>query len=552
MGCFPINKAIVVQKQSQVKTSNCLTNNAMSLANESNNTNKLNLIEKNNKQNQILPSEDKIENKYLILQRFNSMIPNSFKLMTKIKQELFIMKKISKKTIEHLKNFKNDLQILKHYKIKHFVNIIEVFEDNVNYYIITENFEGNKLFDTSNIEIKLYNEKIIKKIIKYLHSLIKDFCTLKIKHFNFFPQNIFWSLNDNEKLKLHVFYDNETIKNDEYINEKSNFYYKLFFKVYNGQNINYWQLGLIMFLLFYGYPSFLNHKDNDMKDVPQKLEKFVSKNEKDETHKKILVTLLNNKSLSDEKIKINWKNCKKNEDSFYNSKQELEKMETIKNFFLSYSFLYKHYEIINEFYLINEKVEILSKSVSDITQSVPFSNLFTIFSNHIGSSMISMEMEKIKGEYNLEYGATINMDFLYTQMFVILFNQQLRQFKRLYSQIDTINIVIDILLFDSSEFSNKMISTLKEKKEEKITEELYLHLIIEILFALTNNKKNHLKRLFDNQKTANYNIGNDSCFIVDSKWYSNEDFCHIESLIKDHCSSSDICSSSEDENNKGK
>ena len=90
MGCFPINKAIVVQKQSQVKTSNCLTNNAMSLANESNNTNKLNLIEKNNKQNQILPSEDKIENKYLILQRFNSMIPNSFKLMTKIKQELFI------------------------------------------------------------------------------------------------------------------------------------------------------------------------------------------------------------------------------------------------------------------------------------------------------------------------------------------------------------------------------------------------------------------------------------------------------------------------------
>ena len=137
-------------------------------------------------------------------------------------------------------------------------------------------------------------------------------------------------------------------------------------------------------------------------------------------------------------------------------------------------------------------------------------------------------------------------------MFVILFNQQLRQFKRLYSQIETINIVIDILLFDSSEFSNKMISKLKEKKEEKITEELYLHLIIEILFALAKNKKNHLKRLFDNQKTANYNICNDSCFIVDSKWYSNEDFCHIESLIKDHCSSSDICSSSEDENNKGK
>ena len=141
MGCFPINKAIVVQKQSQVKTSNCLTNNVMSLANESKITNKLNLIEKNNKQNQILPSEDKIENKYLILQRFNSMIPNSFKLMTKIKQELFIMKKISKKKIEHLKNFKNDLQILKHHKIKHFVNIIEVFEDNVNYYIITENFD---------------------------------------------------------------------------------------------------------------------------------------------------------------------------------------------------------------------------------------------------------------------------------------------------------------------------------------------------------------------------------------------------------------------------
>lgn len=550
MGCFPINKEIVVQKENKAKTSNCLTNNAISLPNESNNTNKINLIEKNNEQTQVLPSEDKIENKYLILQRFNSMIPNSFKLMTKIKQELFIMKKINKKKIEHLTNFKDDLQVLKNHKIKNFVNIIEIFEDNVNYYIITENFEGNKLFDTNNIEIKLYNEKIIKKIIKYLHSLIEDFCTLKIKHFSFFPQNIFWSLNENQKLKLHVFYDNETIKNDEYINEKSNFFYKLFFKVYNGQNISYWQLGLIMFLLFYGYPSFLNCQDKNMKEIPQKLEKFVSKNEKDENHKLILLTLLNNKSLREGKIK--WKKRKKNDDSFYNSKQEIKKMETIQKFFLSYSFLYKHYEIINEFNLINDKVDILSKSISDITQSIPFSNLFSIYSNYIGSSMIAMEMEKIKTDHNLEHGSKINMDFFYTQMFAILFGQQLRQFKRLYSQIDGINIVIDILFFDSSEFSKKMISKLQEMKKGKIDEELYLDLIIEIMFSLVKNKKNHLNRLIENKNTANYDIGNDSSFIADSKWYSNEDFCHIESLIKEHCSSSDICSSSEEESNKGK
>ena len=134
-------------------------------------------------------------------------------------------------------------------------------------------------------------------------------------------------------------------------------------------------------------------------------------------------------------------------------------------------------------------------------------------------------------------------------MFLVIYNQLYRQFNRLYSTINsTKSNLIHALSFDSHPIFEILIQKIKYSNYPSISSEQYFSMLFDtFLTSLLGN--DNLSSILSTLKTDNNNkfIFDDNCYIIDSKWYTNEDVFHIDSLINEHCSSSDICSSENEE-----
>ena len=89
MGCSPVRKDIKVE--SKTKGKNDISINIMGNSDENESTNTY----KNSSCDSHLSKKDTLDN-YSIIQKFNTKVGNSFKVMSKIKQEIFVMKIIQK------------------------------------------------------------------------------------------------------------------------------------------------------------------------------------------------------------------------------------------------------------------------------------------------------------------------------------------------------------------------------------------------------------------------------------------------------------------------
>ena len=98
MGCSPVRKDIKVE--SKTKGKNDISINIMGKSDENESTNTY----KNSSCDSHSSKKDTLDN-YSIIQKFNTKVENSFKVMSKIKQEIFVMKIIQKlelKTLNYL------------------------------------------------------------------------------------------------------------------------------------------------------------------------------------------------------------------------------------------------------------------------------------------------------------------------------------------------------------------------------------------------------------------------------------------------------------------
>ena len=544
MGCFPVNKNIKVKSQNQIKTSdNVAKNNIVLEGNESTNTHKLTLQENDIKH----INKEKLENVYSIVQKCNTKIANSFKVISKLKQDIFIMKIVKKDKIKNQSKFFNDYQKIIKKPIDRMVKIVDIYEDNLNYYIISENFEGEKLIEFANIENKYYNKILIKKIIYNLLCLQKDLNALGINEYYFSPDNIFCFFNDKDKFKLTYYFSNQIDINDSFISPETNLIYKIMFQTVKSTSNQEWQIGFIMYILFYG--EIIQYKKlSSYKEIYKEMKEYIEKTLSDETTGKVMITLLSNKKL---RSSLEKEYLQKNKNSkIINLLNEFDndKLDSIQTSMSNYVFLAQHYQLFNELLDINKKISLVLSVIQ--SNEVTLSELKIKLSTLLGDSLTEMEIEKIKSVDNIkDNNRIININDFYSEMFLINYNQQYRLFKRIYSKITVSKEnLIKILSYDTHQVFQRIMQSVKEIKESEITSEIYYSILFDV-FCKEVIGPNHLIEILEKHKLENNNkfIVSNNSYIVASKWYSNEDNCHMDSLIKDHCSSSDICSSDEEE-----
>ena len=414
--------------------------------------------------------------------------------------------------------------------------------------MITEYFEGNTLFDFVNIESKMYNRKSIAKIIFNLLSLAKDLKSNGIKQFYFLPKNIFCNYNEHEQFKLQVFFCNDLDIDDDYIYNQTNFLYKMLFNVIKENNIQ-WQIGVLMLNLIYGTIPFISEQE-DHKELYKELLEYIGQNPIEDISKNVLCVLLNNKELKSS-IEKEYFTKSKNSSKVFNLFNEIdtEQLNTLFNSFRNYLFITKHYQIFNELSYINDRISLMS-SLFDKTTSISIKDIKERLSPLLGESLISIEIEKLKeDEHYNSLRCTYNLSSFYNEMFLVIYNQLYRQFNRLYNTINSKKSnLIHALSFDSHPIFEILIQKVKYSNYPTISSEQYFSILFEtFITSLLGN--DNLSSILSTLKTDNNNkfIFEDNCYIIDSKWYTNEDIFHIDSLINEHCSSSDICSSENEE-----
>lgn len=328
MGCAPISKDIKIASKTKVKSDYAI-NICNSNEKESTNTYKSNDDIHSIKRNTV-------DMNYSIIQKFNTKIKNSYKVMSKVKQEICVMKIIQIK-------FVNEINNLIKTPINRMIKIIALYEDNVNFYMITEYFEGNHIFEFVNIESKMYNQKCIAKIIFNLIALSKDLKSNGVHKLYLSPNNIFCHYSEQKQFKLQVFFNSDLDIDDEYILNQTNFLYTMLFSVIKDSNNIQWQIGVIMFNLIYGTTSYIS-EIKEHKELYKDMMNYIEENQIEDISKKVLKTLLNNKelksSLEKEYFTKSKNNCK--EFNLFNE-IETEKLDRLFTSFKNYHFISKHY-----------------------------------------------------------------------------------------------------------------------------------------------------------------------------------------------------------------
>ena len=385
---------------------------------------------------------------------------------------------------------------------------------------------------------------LIKKIIYDLLCLQKDLNALGINEYYFSPDNIFCFFNDKDKFKLTYYFSNQIDINDSFISPETNLIYKIMFQTVKSTSNQEWQIGFIMYILFYG--EIIQYKKlSSYKEIYKEMKEYIEKTLSDETTGKVMITLLSNKKL---RSSLEKEYLQKNKNSkIINLLNEFDndKLDSIQTSMSNYVFLAQHYQLFNELLDINKKISLVLSVIQ--SNEVTLSELKIKLSTLLGDSLTEMEIEKIKSVDNIkDNNRIININDFYSEMFLINYNQQYRLFKRIYSKITVSKEnLIKILSYDTHQVFQRIMQSVKEIKESEITSEIYYSILFDV-FCKEVIGPDYLIEILEKHKLENNNKFIVS-YIVASKWYSNEDHCHMDSLIKDHCSSSDICSSDEEE-----
>jgi len=106
---------------------------------------------------------------------------NVFQVKNKTTNEIRAMKIISKENVKNIESFSREISTLRKLDHPSIIKIIEYFQDNDNFYIISEYCEGGELFDLI-VKEKRLHETLAATIMKQLVSAIAYCHNLNIMH----------------------------------------------------------------------------------------------------------------------------------------------------------------------------------------------------------------------------------------------------------------------------------------------------------------------------------------------------------------------------------
>ena len=175
--------------------------------------------------------------------------------------------KIIKKGEVNLENLINEISILSKLSHPSIMQLYEIFEDNLNVYIVSEYCKGGELFDIIS-QKGSFSEKEACIIMKQLMSAICYSHQNGIVHRDLKPENILME-NDNEDLsiKLIDWGCAKTLKKKEKLHQADGTSYYIAPEVLKGnydEKCDIWACGVIFYILLCGYPPFNGESDEEI------------------------------------------------------------------------------------------------------------------------------------------------------------------------------------------------------------------------------------------------------------------------------------------------
>jgi calcium-dependent protein kinase len=200
--------------------------------------------------------------------------------------------KILKKSEQDEEKLFLEVDILSKLSHPNIMLIYEFFDDNTNFYIVSEFCSGGELFDTIS-EKGIFTEKEAASIMKQIISAVCYSHTNNIVHRDLKPENILLEEKSNDPIIKIIDWGGARyfIKNKKMTKVSGTPYYiapEVLNEIYD-EKCDIWSCGVILYILLCGYPPFNGETDTDiMKAVKKGSFEFpaeewstVSKNAKD-------------------------------------------------------------------------------------------------------------------------------------------------------------------------------------------------------------------------------------------------------------------------------
>ena len=175
--------------------------------------------------------------------------------------------KILKKNEVNMESLINEISILSKLSHPSIMQLYEIFEDNLNVYIVSEYCKGGELFDIIS-QKGSFTEKEACIIMKQLMSGICYCHQNGVVHRDLKPENILMESNsDNFSIKIIDWGCAKTIKKKEKLHQADGTSYYIAPEVLRGnydEKCDIWSCGVIFYILLCGYPPFNGENDEEI------------------------------------------------------------------------------------------------------------------------------------------------------------------------------------------------------------------------------------------------------------------------------------------------
>ena len=175
--------------------------------------------------------------------------------------------KIQKKTKENKQLILDEINILSKLVHPNIMQIFEVFEDNTNFYIVSEHCKGGELFEEISKKGS-FSEKNAAIIMKQILSGVCYSHQNHIVHRDLKPENILLdNKSDDLNIKIIDWGCAKTINKTEKLHTADGTAYYIAPEVLQGdydEKCDVWSCGVILYILLCGYPPFNGDSDEDI------------------------------------------------------------------------------------------------------------------------------------------------------------------------------------------------------------------------------------------------------------------------------------------------
>ncbi len=221
----------------------------------------------------IQKNKETVQKYYSVLNKLgNGSFGTVYKVIHRQTNYIRAMKVINKDLVklqDDEKVFLKEIDILRTLDHMNIIKIYEYFEDDKNYYLITEIITGGELLEYV-IKLPNFDEYHIKEIMLQIMSAVAYLHKNSITHRDLKPENILVdsnSNNDNINIKIIDFGTSNYFKKQKKLKLKVGSPYYIAPEVLDGnynEKCDIWSCGCILYILLVGYPPFTGDNTNEI------------------------------------------------------------------------------------------------------------------------------------------------------------------------------------------------------------------------------------------------------------------------------------------------